>query len=78
MPTYTDPGCFCKFFCPPCAVYQSQGCKCPEIWFAWGAGCCYTMLCWDPTTPIQNVTFSNTTVKDEPAAGAPGSVEIVR
>ena len=48
MPTYEDPGCFCKFCCSPCAVYQAQGCKCPEMILALWCGCYYTMCCWDP------------------------------
>lgn len=50
MPTYEDPGCCCNFCCPICAVYQSQGCACPEMALAVCFGCCYTMTCWDPTT----------------------------
>lgn len=50
MPTYEDPGCFCKFFCPPCAVMQAQCCcKCPEMLGACLCCCLYTMTCWDPT-----------------------------
>ena len=49
MPTYEDPGCFCKVCCPVCAVYQAQGCKCPEICLAACCECCYTMVLWDPT-----------------------------
>ena len=48
MPSYEDPGCLCKCCCPPCAVYQSQGCKCPEMCAACCFGWCYTMTCWDP------------------------------
>jgi len=49
MPTYEDPGCFCKFCCSPCAVNQAQGCMCPEMLLACCLGCWYTMFCWDPT-----------------------------
>ena len=31
------------------AVFQAQGCKCPEMLGACCCGCFYTMLCWDPT-----------------------------
>ena len=48
MPTYEDPGCCCKCFCPCCAVYQAQGCKCPEMLLALLFECLYTMTCWDP------------------------------
>mgnify|MGYP004185046597 FL=1 len=78
MPSYTDPGFFCKCFCAPCAVHQAQGCKCPELWFAMALGPYYTMCCWDPTTGIKNVMMANVTEKDEPASGAPSGVEIVR
>ena len=49
MPSYEDPGCCLKFWCPPCAVFSAQGCKCPEMLGACCCGCFYTMLCWDPT-----------------------------
>ena len=60
-PTYEDPGCFCKFFCSPCAVYQAQGCKCPEMAFALEFCCVYTMFCWDPTRGIANCIAANVT-----------------
>ena len=77
MPTYTEPSFFCKCCCSPCAVYQAQGCKCPEMWFAMALGCWYTMsmLCWDPTTGITDCTMATVTDKD---AAPPVSVEIVR
>ena len=78
MPNYEDPGCFCKCCCAPCAVYQAQGCKCPEILLACSAGLCYTMLCWDPTTGIKNCTLATVTEKDGPAAGGPSTVEMGR
>ena len=48
MPTYEDPGCFCKFCCAPCAVYQAQGCACPQMCAAFTCECLYTLTCWDP------------------------------
>ena len=75
MPTYTDPGCFCKMCCHTCAVYQAQGCKCPEMILAAQLGCMYTMFCWDPTTGIKNCTAATVTDKD---GAPPSSVEIVR
>ena len=48
MPTYEDPGVFCKLCCPPCAVYQAQGCACPAMLLTCCLGCFYTMTCWDP------------------------------
>ena len=48
MPTYEDPGFFCKFWCAPCAVNQAQGCVCPQMLLACCLGCWYTMLCWNP------------------------------
>ena len=73
MPTYEDPGCFCKFCCAPCSVYQAQGCKCPEMCFSLELGCFYTMLCWDPTTGIKNcamATETETAKETPPAATA--------
>ena len=70
---YEDPGCFCKFCCSPCAVYQAQGCKCPELCLSLGSGCFYTMLCWDPTTGIKNcamATETETAKETPPAATA--------
>ena len=64
-----------KCCCSPCAVYQAQGCKCPEMWFAMAMGCWYTMLCWDPSTGIKNCTMATVTEKD---VAPPASVEIVR
>ena len=49
MPTYEDPGVFCKLCCPPCAVYQAQGCACPQMLGSCCLGCVYTMFCWDAT-----------------------------
>jgi len=49
MPTYEDPGCAMKFFCPHCAVYQANGCVCPQVFLVGMGASCYTMLCWDPT-----------------------------
>jgi len=49
MPTYEDPGLFCKLCCPYCAVYQANGCVCPQMLFVYCFGFCYTMCCWDPT-----------------------------
>ena len=49
MPTYEDPGCFCKFCCSPCAVYQAQGVVPGPCLGACCCGCWYTMFCWDPT-----------------------------
>ena len=68
MPTYEDPGCFCKFCCAPCSVYQAQGCKCPEMALSLELGCLYTMLCWDPTTGIENAAMATNTAP--PAATA--------
>ena len=70
---YEDPGCFCKFCCSPCAVYQAQGCKCPELCLSLSLGCLYTMLCWDPTTGIKNcamATETETAKNPPPAATA--------
>ena len=77
MPTYEDPGFFCKFLCAPCAVHQAQGCKCPEMLLALSMGCYYTMFCWNPTEGIKGCIAANVTEKDAPA-GAPSSVEIAR
>ena len=48
MPTHEDPGCFCKFCCAPCAVYQAQGVVMPDMLLACIFGCFYTMTVWDP------------------------------
>ena len=68
MPDYKDPGVFCKCCCPACAVYQAQGCKCPEMLLALVLESCYTMLCWDPTTGIKNCAMATETAP--PAATA--------
>ena len=46
MPTYEDPGLFCKLCCPYCAVYQANGCVCPQMLMVYCFGFCYTMCCW--------------------------------
>jgi|TARA_B110001469_G_C9546651_1_gene271313 hypothetical protein len=48
------------------------------MWFAMAMGCYYTMCCWDPTVGIKGCTMANITESDQPAAGAPSGVEIVR
>ena len=65
MPTYEDPGCFCKFCCPPCAVYQAQAVPCPDMALACCCGCLYTMTVWDPT-------------KGKPEGAPPSDIEMVR
>merc|ERR1712060_123770 len=71
MPTYEDPGCFCKFCCAPCAVYQAQGCKCPEFALGWFLGCWYTMFCWDPTVGKEGAPANQ---EMERAASCPGAI----
>ena len=73
MPTYEDPGVFCKCCCPMCAVYQTQGVPVVPCVGAWCCGWCYTMFCWDPTAG--NPNQSNTTVVP---AGAPSDIEMAR
>ena len=65
MPNYEDPGPLCKCCCPPCAVYQAQGCKCPEMAGACCCGWLYTMLCWDATA-------------GKPDGGPPSNAEMER
>ena len=67
MPTYEDPGFLCKLLFPPCAVYQAQGCKCPEMQFAETFCCFYTMFCWDPTRGITGCIAANVTDPGEQA-----------
>ena len=64
MPTYEDPGIFCKLCCAPCAVYQAQEFKCPELLLACWCGCWYTMFCWDPAA-------------GKPPEGAPPATEVM-
>ena len=75
MPTYEDPGCLCKFCCPPCAVYQAQGFACPQMLGGCCCGWCYTLCCWDPTVgnPNPGVNVEVTVTK-----GAPCDVEMAR
>ena len=75
MPTYQDPGVFMKCCCPPCAVYEAQGCICPQMCFACYCSNLYTMLCWDPTIggPPQNVMV----VQQQVIYGQPGQPQMI-
>ena len=86
MPTYQDPGCFCKCCCPLCAVYQAKGCACPDMCFAYiFSACCYTMFFWDPTSGNPNPPGTTVVIVQGGAgpasvvpAGSPSDVEMAR
>jgi len=41
------PSALCKCCCPPCAVYQHEGCT-ANVVAAFCLGWCFTMICWNP------------------------------
>jgi len=59
MPAYEDPGCFCKFCCPPCAVYSAKECavSAPRLYLAPICSWC-GLTCDPPLTLILSPSFS--------------------